>query len=176
MHSARFEASKSAILTMTLTKPVEKPVMSLEQILSLLGAITDLHDLCLMHVGIFSGPRASEVMGFQWKSWKEDSLIPYGTTYEGQFYRGRLSRRRAGSSSRTVRPVIEAWWRLCRDPSPEALMFPTFGRGERKAWPYRVRRRTSSSGGSVDRSQIFNVQARCRFLAPNQKRPVPLIA
>jgi hypothetical protein len=50
-------------VTMPLTKPVGKPVMSQEQILSLLGAITDLHDLCLMHVGIFSGPRASEVMG-----------------------------------------------------------------------------------------------------------------
>ena len=55
--------------TPTLTKPVEKPVMSLEQTLSLLEAITDLQDLCLMHVGIFSGPRVSEVMGFQWKSW-----------------------------------------------------------------------------------------------------------
>jgi integrase len=31
-----------------------------------------------------------------------------------------------------VRPVVEAWRRLCPDPSPEALMFPTFGRGERK--------------------------------------------
>jgi hypothetical protein len=37
--------------------------MSLEQNLSLLGAITDLHDLCLMLVGAFSGPRASEAMG-----------------------------------------------------------------------------------------------------------------
>jgi len=30
-----------------------------------------------------------------------------------------------------VHPVIEAWRRLCSDPSPEALMFPTFGRGKR---------------------------------------------
>jgi hypothetical protein len=33
-----------------LTKLAEKPVMSLEQSLSLLGAITDLHDLCLILV------------------------------------------------------------------------------------------------------------------------------
>ena len=31
-----------------------------------------------------------------------------------------------------VRPVIEAWRRLSKDSSSEALMFPTFGRGERK--------------------------------------------
>jgi integrase len=31
-----------------------------------------------------------------------------------------------------VRPIIEAWRQICRDPSLEALMFPTFGRGKRK--------------------------------------------
>jgi hypothetical protein len=30
-----------------------------------------------------------------------------------------------------VRPIIHAWYQACADPSPEALMFPTFGRGER---------------------------------------------
>ena len=54
-------------MTLPLTKPVEKPVMSPEQMLSLLGAITDLHDLCLMLVGILSGPRASEATRMQWK-------------------------------------------------------------------------------------------------------------
>jgi len=27
--------------------------------------------------------------------------------------------------------VVEAWRRLCKDSSPEALIFPVFGRGER---------------------------------------------
>jgi integrase len=31
-----------------------------------------------------------------------------------------------------VRPVIEAWRAVCIDVSPDALMFPTFGRGKRK--------------------------------------------
>jgi hypothetical protein len=35
-------------VTMPLTEPVEKPVMSREQILALLGAIEDAHDLCLI--------------------------------------------------------------------------------------------------------------------------------
>jgi hypothetical protein len=29
---------------------------------------------------------------------------------------------------KAVRPVIEAWRKLSKDSSPDALMFPTFGR------------------------------------------------
>ena len=83
--------------------------MSLEQTLSLLEAITDLQDLCLMHVGIFSRPRASEVMGFQWKSWTGVSL-PHGTAYEGQFYKGRFK-------SKASRAPI----------SPFVVVIPLFG-------------------------------------------------
>lgn len=121
-------------VTMPLTEPAEKPVMAREQILALLGAIEDVHDLCLMYVAIFCGPRASEVMGFQWKSWTGTALMPYGTAYEGHFYRGRLKTKASKAPipvSEPVRPVIEAWRRICKDSSPEALMFPTFGRGER---------------------------------------------
>jgi integrase len=122
-------------VTMPQTKPVEKPVMTREQILALIGAIKDMHDLCLLHVGIFCGPRASEVMGLQWKSWTGEALMPHGTAYEGQFYHGRLKTRQSKAPipvPEQVRPVIEAWRSVCRDSSPEAFMFPTFGRGERK--------------------------------------------
>lgn len=51
-------------ITMPITKVADKPVMSLKQS-SLLEAIMDLHDLCPILIGIFSGPRASEAMGFQ---------------------------------------------------------------------------------------------------------------
>jgi integrase len=59
----------------------------------------------------------------------------YGTAYEGQFYRGRLKTKQSKAPipvPEQVRPVIEAWRQLTKDSSPEALMFPTFGRGERK--------------------------------------------
>jgi hypothetical protein len=39
-------------------------VLGIDLMLLLLGAIEDLGDLCLMLVGIFGGPRASEAMGF----------------------------------------------------------------------------------------------------------------
>jgi len=122
-------------VTMPQTKPVEKPVMTWEQILALLGAVEDVHDLCLLHIGIFCGPRASEVMGLQWKSWTGEALMPHGTAYEGQFYAGRFKTRQSQAPipvPNQVRPVIEAWRSICNDSSPEALMFPTFGRGERK--------------------------------------------
>jgi integrase len=122
-------------IKMPQTKSVEKPVMLREQILSLLGAITDLHDLCLLYIGIFCGPRSSEVFGFQWASWNGDSLLPLGTAYEGQLYVGRTKTKQSKapiSVPDQVRPVIEAWKAICPDTSPDALMFPTFGRGKRK--------------------------------------------
>jgi len=120
---------------MPQTKAVEKPVMTGEQLLSLIGAFDDLHDLCLMCIGIFCGPRASEAFGLQWKSWSGESLTPHGTAYEGQFYAGRLKTKQSRapiSVPEQVRPIIEAWRMICSDSSPDALMFPTFGRGKRK--------------------------------------------
>jgi integrase len=73
--------------------------------------------------------------GFQWKSWNGESLTPLGTAYEGQLYVGRLKTKQSKAPiavPEQVRPVIEAWKLICPDPSPDALMFPTFGRGERK--------------------------------------------
>jgi integrase len=120
---------------MPQTKSAEKPVMLREQILSLLEAITDLHDLCLLYIGIFCGPRSSEVFGFQWASWNGESLLPLGTAYEGQLYEGRTKTKQSKAPIHVpeqVRLVIEAWRGICPDVSPKALMFPTFGRGERK--------------------------------------------
>ena len=121
-------------VTMPITKISKKPVMPVDLMLRLLGAIEDLGDLCLMLVATFSGPRSSEAMGFQWKSWTGVSLMPYGIAVEGQLYEGRLKTKASRSPiavPEPVRPVIEAWRRICPDPSPEALMFPTFGRGKR---------------------------------------------
>jgi integrase len=125
-------------VVMPITKISEKPVMTVDLMLLLLGAMEDLGDLCLMLVGLFSGPRASEAMGFQWKSWTGVSLMPYGIAVEGQLYEGRTKTRASRAPiavPEPVRPVIEAWRKICPDPSPEALMFPTFGRGERKGQP-----------------------------------------
>ena len=88
-----------------------------------------------MYIGIFCGPRACEVFGLQWKSWTGAALIPHGTAHEGKIYPGRLKTRQSRVAigvPEQVRPVIEAWHKDCPDPSPEALMFATFERGDRK--------------------------------------------
>lgn len=122
-------------VVLPLTMPVEKPVIDREQILALLGAIKDLRDLCLLSIGVFSGPRASEVFGLQWKSWTGEALLPQGTAYDGKLYSGRLKTKASKGPivvPEFVRPIIEAWKCVAPDTSPEALMFPTFGRRERK--------------------------------------------
>ncbi len=122
-------------VNLPLTKQVEKPVMTKDVMLLLLGAIKDIHDLCLLCVGIFCGPRSSEALGLQWKSWTGVSLMPHGTAYEGQFYPGVVKTKKSKAPipvPELIRPVIEAWRKITPDSSPEALMFPTFGRGERK--------------------------------------------
>jgi integrase len=44
-------------VTKPQTKSIERPVMTREQIALLLRAINDVHDLCLLYVGIFCGTR-----------------------------------------------------------------------------------------------------------------------
>jgi integrase len=121
-------------LAMPDTKTVEKPTLSMDQIVALVSAVTDPHDLCLLCIGIFCGTRTSEVLGLQWKSWQGDYLLPFGTAHEGQFFAGKLktgASRDAIPVPEPIRKVIAAWQRQCEDPSPEAFMFATFGRGDR---------------------------------------------
>lgn len=116
-------------------KPVNKDVITSADLLRLLGAITDLRDLTLFSIGVFCGPRSSEAMGFQWKCWNGISLTPSSIAYNGQFLEGELKSAASGQPipvPEEIRPLIDAWKRACLNPSPEALMFPTFGRGKRQ--------------------------------------------
>ena len=69
-------------VTMPQTKPVIRPVISRAQIQALLGAIEDVHDLCLLHIGVFCGTRASEVLGLQWKSWTGEASGEFIFVYD----------------------------------------------------------------------------------------------
>src|SRR5438067_9312687 len=102
-----------------------------EQIVKLIDAIQDPHDLCLMSIGLFCATRTSEILGLQWKSYAGDRLIIHSTAYEGRLYKGKLKTedsRDAIPVPESIRSIIEAWRRVCKDTSPEALMFPTRGR------------------------------------------------
>jgi hypothetical protein len=78
--------------------------------------------------------------------------LPLGIAYEGNLYVGRTKTKQSKapiSVPDQVRPVIEAWKAICPDTSPEALMFPTFGRGNGRAKQFLGGGRTSSNGGFV---------------------------
>lgn len=120
---------------MPATRAVERPTMTSEQINSLIGGIENPHDLCLMCIGLFCATRTSETFGLQWKSCLGDRLVIHSTAYEGELYRGRVktdASRSAVPLPDDIIPIVEAWRQICPDSSPEALMFPTFGKAERK--------------------------------------------
>jgi hypothetical protein len=108
-------------------------------------------DLCLMLVGIFSGPRASEAMGFHGSLGRDFpsclTASPRGAPVEGRL-KTKASRALIAVPE-PGRPVIEAWRRICPDPSPEALIFPRSVVGSGRGKLYRDTQRTSSSGGFV---------------------------
>jgi len=48
--------------------------MTAGQIIQLVNAIEEPHDLCLMSIGLFCATRTSEAFGLQWKSYAGDRL------------------------------------------------------------------------------------------------------
>jgi integrase len=119
---------------MPVTKPVQRPTMTAEQINDLIAGIEDMHDLCLMCIGLFCATRTSETLGLQWKCYCGDSLMIHSTAYEGELYGGQVkteASRNAVPIPDDIVPIIEAWRQACSDTSPDALMFPTYGTGER---------------------------------------------
>ena len=122
-------------LKMPQTKEVKRPIMTAKQISDLINAIEDIHDLCLMSIGLFCATRTSETLGLTWKSYAGDRLIPLNTALEGRLYEGRLKTRESRNAipiPEDAIPIIEAWRSVSKNTAPDALMFPTFGRGMRK--------------------------------------------
>jgi integrase len=135
-HKLKFLPENPAEETaMPVTRPVDRQTMTQEQIASLMSAIEDPHDLCLMCVGLFCATRTSETFGLQWKSYRGDRLMIESTAYEGELYRGQVKTKASRNSVAIpddIIPIVEAWQQVCPDISDEALMFPTFGRKKRK--------------------------------------------
>lgn len=116
------------------TKAIKRPTMTAQQIVRLIDAIEDPHDLCLMSIGLFCATRTSETFGLQWKAYGGDRLVVHGTAYDGRLYEGKVKTEASNEAipiPEDIRPIIEAWKSVCKDTSPDALMFATFGRGKR---------------------------------------------
>ncbi len=121
-------------LEMPETREVQRPVISAEQICALIDGIQNLRDRALVCVGLFCATRASETFGLTWKGYLGDRLLVQSIAFEGEFYEGKVKTRSSKTTvplPEDIRPLIEAWKNVCKDTSPNALMFPTFGRGRR---------------------------------------------
>lgn len=121
-------------LDMPETREVARPVISAEHICKLIDGVEDLRNRALLCIGLFCATRASETFGLTWKSYLGDRLLVQSTAFEGVLYEGKVKTRGSKTTvplPEDIRPVIEAWKDVCEDTSPNALMFPTFGRGKR---------------------------------------------
>jgi len=116
-------------------KPTPKPIIAKEDIARLFGAVTDTRDRLILMLGVFAGPRSSEVFGIQWDCYKGDHIEIRNTAWCGKLYEWRVKRRdsfRRIKLGPQTQQLFEKWRAECSDAAPEALVFP--GRGGRPLW------------------------------------------
>jgi hypothetical protein len=137
---------------MPVTRPVERPTITPEQINRLIQGIEEPHDLCLMCIGLFCATRTSETFGLQWKSYLGDSLMIHSTAYEGKLYEAKSKREQAGMRSQfrmTLFLSLRLGDRYARTSRPMDLCSqhtaPASARGSKS----RDEQKTSSSGGLI---------------------------
>jgi integrase len=125
-----------AKVDMPKCKPTAKPVLPKDDIVRLFTAITDTRDRLILMLGVFAGPRASEVFGLQWQCYKGDHLEIRNTAWQGDLMEWNVKRH---SSFRRiwlgahVQKMFEQWKATAPDTSDSALIFR--GRGGRPMWP-----------------------------------------
>ena len=118
-------------------KAIAKPVLVKADAYRLINAIGDVRDRLILLLGIFGGPRASEVFGLQWGCVQGSFLEIRNTAYNGKLYVWRVKRK--ASFRRIYLPPLlqeafEQWRKVCLDCSPDALVFPSRKTG-RPMWP-----------------------------------------
>ncbi len=121
-------------LEMPETHEVVRPIISAEQICTLIDGVENLRDKALaMCRDLLRDPRQRDLRVYlEELPWGPSSGASY--RIRGRVLRGEVKTRSSKTAvplPEDIRPVIEAWKKVCKDTSPDALMFPTFGRGRR---------------------------------------------
>ncbi len=122
-------------LRMPETKSPDRSVLEARTIMALLNAIEHPMDRCVFAVGVFCALRTGEVFGLKWESWQHHYLAIESTAFEGHLQEGKLKTvesRALVPVPDLIQPIIARWQAVCPDASPQALMFPTKGKGLRK--------------------------------------------
>jgi integrase len=100
-----------------------------DQLAALFSAAEDLMDRCFLACAIFMALRSAELFGMQWKGFDFEQLTytVSSTAYKSILYEDNAktdSSRQPVPVDELILPYIEAWHRVCPDPSPDALVFP----------------------------------------------------
>ena len=117
-------------------KPQHKPVIDVADVRRLYSALPSLRDRLIFRLGVFLGPRTSEVFGFTVNDWKGEFLEICNTSYNGTL---RKAKTKTDGSHRTVpvppqtRAMLKRWIEQT-GLSGDDLIFP--GRdGKSPMWP-----------------------------------------
>jgi integrase len=122
-----------AKVAMPVCVPTPKPILSPEDAGRLIQAINAPRDRVLLLLGVFGGPRASEIFGIQWDCYKGDYVEIRNTAYSGQLHKWKVKRKASFARihlPKVVQMAFERWRSECPDTSPDALVFanPKTGR------------------------------------------------
>jgi integrase len=120
-------------VTMPVCVPTPKPILSSADAGRLIQAISGARDRLILLLGVFGGPRASEVFGIQWDCYMGDYVEIRNTAYSGQLHKWKVKRKASFARihlPQVVQAAFERWRSECPDTSPDALVFanPKTGR------------------------------------------------
>jgi integrase len=109
------------------TQESEKFVLPKDQARALLEALP-FRDRLMAMIAAFCAMRPGEIFGLRWSSWRGDHLQIEGTAWRGVLRPGKAKTK--GSKAAIVLPdilipALKMWREHCKNPSPEALIFPS---------------------------------------------------
>jgi integrase len=122
-------------LNMPETRTPDKSLLPAATIMTLLEAVEDPMDKCVLAIGIFCGLRTAEVFGLTWECYRGDHLVIKSTAFEGRLQEHKLKTidsRALVPLPELVQPIVRNWQALCADTTPTALMFSTIGKKSRR--------------------------------------------
>lgn len=108
------------------------PLLSEEQLIQIIDAITDVRDKAIFMIGTFCALRSSELFGLTWGQLQyDDDTAKAQLLIKRIAYRGKLFNRTKTKGSRAAVPIggstlaaVLAWKEECGEVSDDTLMFP----------------------------------------------------
>jgi integrase len=117
----------------------EQPVLTVEQLISLIDGLTYSKDKAIFLTGTFCAMRTSEIFGMPWRNFHESDeegqsyFLVDQIAYRGERYnrtKTDASKAKVPIAGRTLEALLQ-WRKESPDTSPDALIFPSTNRNGR---------------------------------------------